>query len=276
MRVWIWSDTHTEMQSVRLPDSAPAGMDVLVIAGDLAHADEVEFELEYLAGRYELPIVFVPGNHEFYVDPHRSFLHRGVAIDRDTMQRINAKSRSWAKPVHVLDDSQVVIDGVRFLGATLWTDFAFDRAAEAEGYSPEEITVENMKFARMSMQDYHRIPGLDAARVLEMHRTSRDFLCRQLAHDFAGRTVVVSHHVPHPSAEPPIYRNEPGNGYFTNSAGAFGEILEAGRGPDLWIFGHTHYPIDVEIGRTRLLCNPHGYRGREDGNGFDWGVVADV
>lgn len=276
MRVWIWSDTHTELQSVRLPDSVPAGADVLVIAGDLAHADEIEFELEYLAGRYELPIVFVPGNHEFYVDRHRSGLDRGLDADRRRMQGINELSQNWARPVHVLDDSDVVIDGVRFLGSTLWTDFAFDRAAEAEGYSPDEIAVENMKFARMSMMDYRLIPGLDAAAVLDMHRKSRDYLCRELAHDFVGRTVVVSHHVPHPSGEPPVYRNEPGNGYFTNSTGAFGEILESGRGPDLWIYGHTHYPANVEIGRTRLLCNPHGYRGREDGNGFSWDVVADV
>jgi predicted phosphodiesterase len=276
MRLWIWSDVHLEMQSVQLPDRAPAGADVLVIAGDLAHADEVAFELEYLVGRYELPIVFVPGNHEFYVDRNRSGLDRGVEADRRRMQRTNELSQGWARPVHVLDDSEVVIDGIRFLGATLWTDFAFDRDAEADGYSPEEIAVENMKFARMAMQDYHRIPGLDAAAVLAMHRTSRAFLCRELAQDFAGPTIVVSHHVPHPAGEPPIYRNEPGNGYFTNSAGAFGEILEAGRGPDLWIYGHTHYPADVEIGRTRLLCNPHGYRGREDGNGFSWEKVADV
>lgn len=276
MRLWIWSDVHLEMQSVRLPESAPAGADILVIPGDLAHADEIAFELESLVGRYELPIVFVPGNHEFYVDPHRSGFDRGVDADRRRMQRINELSQGWAKPVHVLDDSGVAIEGVRFLGSTLWTDFAFDRAAESEGYSPDEITVENMRFARISMQDYYRIPGLDASAVLNIHRTSRDYLCRELAHDFAGPTIVVSHHVPHPSGEPPIYRNETGNGYFTNSAGAFGEILEAGRGPDLWIYGHTHHPVDVEIGRTRLLCNPHGYRGREDGNGFSWNVVADV
>ena len=276
MRLWIWSDLHLEMQNVRIPNDAPAGVDVIVIAGDLAHADELRSELEYISDRYELPIVFVPGNHEFYVGQGQSGLRRGVEADRRRMGLITLKSHMMSNRVYVLDDSEVVIDGVRFLGSTLWTDFAFDRAAEAEGYPPDEIAAENMRFAHMSMMDYRRIPGIDAAAVLAMHRTSRDYLCRELAQEFAGPTVVVSHHVPHPAGEPPIYRNEPGNCYFTNSAGAFGKILESVRGPDLWIYGHTHYPVDVEIGRTRLLCNPHGYRGREDGNGFNWGVTVDV
>ena len=38
--------------------------------------------------------------------------------------------------------------------------------------------------------------------------------------------------------------------------------------PELWIHGHMHDPVDEELGRTRLLANPAGYR-HEAKRGFD-------
>jgi predicted phosphodiesterase len=278
MRLLVFSDLHCEMQRVRFPDRAPEGADVIVIAGDLDAADEVEHALEFLFERYRMPIVFVPGNHEFYVSPERSGLDRGLVTDRARMGDAILRMRAAGTPVHFLDDSEVVIDGVRFLGSTLWTDFAFDRDAEEEGFSPEQIASRNMRIARAVMADYHAIRDLTATDVLAMHEASHTFLCRSLAQDFAGPTVCVSHHVPHPLGEPEIYRDAIGNAYFTNSAAAFGDILESGHGPDLWIYGHTHHAVDVEVGRTRLLCNPYGYAGRADeqDNGFLWELTADV
>ncbi len=29
--------------------------------------------------------------------------------------------------------------------------------------------------------------------------------------------------------------------------------------PPLWIHGHTHASIDTHVGKTRIVCNPHGY-----------------
>src|SRR5690606_30137888 len=56
------------------------------------------------------PIVYVAGNHEFYNRTHATVLKTLRAAASDT-------------GVHFLDDEEVIIDGVRFLGATLWTDF---------------------------------------------------------------------------------------------------------------------------------------------------------
>lgn len=278
MRLWVWSDTHDEMQTVRRPARAPEGAEVLVIAGDLNAADEVEHDLGFLYELYKLPIVFVPGNHEFYVSPERSGLDRSLITDRARMGDAILRMRAAGTPVHFLDDSQVIIDGVRFLGATLWTDFAYDPEEALSGTSPADIAVQNMTFARASMQDYHLIRGLHPAAVLDMHEKSRDYLRAELAKPFDGPSVVVTHHVPHPAAEPEFYRGAYGNCYFTSSAAPFGDILESGNGPDLWIYGHTHQAVDVQLGRTRLLCNPYGYKFRRDemGNGFFWELTADV
>lgn len=279
MRLWIWSDTHGELQHPAYPERAPAGVDVLVIAGDLAHAEEVEFVLENLAGRYGIPIVFVPGNHEFYVDDHRSGMDRGIGRDRRRMSRISEASRAWTAPVYVLDDNAAVIGGVRFLGGTLWTDFGFDGIAEDEEPLPYDIIVhENMRLAPRTMSDYAAIPRLDAATVLQMHETTRDYLRADLARPHDGPTVVVTHHVPHPIAQPEAYRHSGGNGFFACSERPFGDLLASGHGPDLWVYGHSHHSHRARLGRTDFVINPLGYLARRDEreNGFRWDVTADV
>ncbi|ABS13427.1 metallophosphoesterase [Brucella anthropi] len=67
MKLWIWSDVHNELQDVAYPtrEEAP-DCDVIMIAGDLNAAPDLHITLEFLIRRYEKPIIYVPGNHEFY------------------------------------------------------------------------------------------------------------------------------------------------------------------------------------------------------------------
>lgn len=57
-----------------------------------------------------MPIVYVFGNHEFY----------GSSIERE---RHLARQYAAVSGIHLLDDSEVTIDAVRFVGGTLWTDY---------------------------------------------------------------------------------------------------------------------------------------------------------
>jgi Icc-related predicted phosphoesterase len=45
--------------------------------------------------------------------------------------------------------------------------------------------------------------------------------------------------------------------------------------PDLWIHGHVHEPFDYVIGKTRIICNPHGYV-QDPYNGFNSKLVIEV
>ncbi len=53
--------------------------------------------------------MYVPGNHEFY----------GGHM-QDLMQELHAQGKRFG--VDVLDGRELFVGGVRFLGATLWTD----------------------------------------------------------------------------------------------------------------------------------------------------------
>ncbi|WP_353645077.1 hypothetical protein [Mesorhizobium sp. WSM2239] len=108
------------------------------------------------------------------------------------------------------------------------------------------------------------------------------FIERQLSFlGFDGKTVVVTHHLPHPDCTPAIYRDSrhsDANHLFANSEVLFGDILHSDAAPSLWVCGHTHHPVDVMVGRTRIICNPRGYLKRPDerDNGFRWDLVINT
>lgn len=272
MKLWIWSDLHLEMQYPVFVDRAPVA-DVIVCAGDLCHADELKDHAQWLIERYGLPMVFVPGNHEFYSSGK---FPRSKPSDHRLMKQAAELSRSWRHRLYVLDDEVIEIGGVRFIGGTLWTDFRMDLKAEAD-------LSRRMLSAPSQLADFSLVRLGDGTRLtpqvmLGFHHLTRGFIERQLAIPFDGKTVIVTHHLPHPDCTPAIYKGRGTNHLFACGRQAFGPILDSDAAPALWICGHTHHPNDVTVGRTRIVCNPFGYLrvADERDNGFQWDLVIDT
>jgi hypothetical protein len=105
-KIRVLSDLHLEFQDWVPPKS---DADIVVLAGDIhvgVHG------IEWARRRFPLtPVVYVPGNHEYY----------GGSLQA---VREELYARGKCLGVDVLDGRKSVIGGVRFLGATLWTDFA--------------------------------------------------------------------------------------------------------------------------------------------------------
>ena len=111
MKIQVLSDLHLE-DGGDLPDHHPEA-DVIVLAGDLVPYTEglVELLAEYWSTAPNVLYVF--GNNEFYrteIDDARAKLAEECAKAR----------------IHLLDPGTIRIEGVRFIGATLWTDFELD------------------------------------------------------------------------------------------------------------------------------------------------------
>ncbi len=98
--------------------------DVAVFAGDIAETPREAIRIlataTALAGR---PVLYVPGNHEFFSGEMEARLAEGRAAARGT-------------PVTVLDRKTVVLGGVRFVGSVLWSDYAL-QGNPATGDCPE-------------------------------------------------------------------------------------------------------------------------------------------
>jgi Icc-related predicted phosphoesterase len=80
----------------------------------------------------------------------------------------------------------------------------------------------------------------------------------------AGRTAVVTHHMPASTSIATRYANDPLNPVFASRPEGLIEKYRAA----LWIHGHTHDACDYELFRTRIVCNPRGYPGEHAHSGF--------
>lgn len=248
MRILILSDLHLEFQNF---DPPKVDAEVVVLAGDIGlRVDGIVWAAEAFP---DVPVVYVAGNHEFY--------------DGGVVNAIIADMRLTARRfgVHFLDHDELVIDGVRFLGATLWTDFALhgaDRAGEA------------MYWTRQYMADFKgAIARFTPLRSLALHEAAVEWLGKKLAEPFDGKTVVVTHHAPSGGSLHPRYARE------YASAGFVSDLSQLMGPAALWIHGHCHDSFDYEINGTRIACNPRGYRlsnGKNENAGFNPGFVVEI
>lgn len=234
MRLHVLSDLHLSVS----PFEAPAtDADLIVLAGDIARPEQAMAWARALGE----PALYVPGNHEFYGSSP------GATLDQ--MRALSAGSA-----VRVLSDEAVVIGGVRFLGAILWTDFAL----YGSGAAVREAQAQGAALLR----DFSRI-RLDAPaegmfqprHALRLHERSRAWLREQLAEPFDGPTVVITHHAPSPRSVHPRFAGSPVNPCFASDL----EYLMDGARVPLWIHGHTHDSFDYSVNGTRVRCNPRGY-----------------
>lgn len=255
-KLWILSDLHLEFADLPWPVVAPDA-DACVVAGDILPGcrEAVRWLGENIS--VHMPVIYVAGNHEFYGD----FIADGLKEGRD-------EAALWPD-VHFLENDIAVVEGARFVGATLWTDFALG-AETAADIAWTERAAEGL------MADYKAILGrssqdrfsLLAPHTADMHAYSRVFIEQALAIPFAGSTVVVSHHAPHPGSIAPEFRDSGLNPAYVSD---LTDVIERGR-PDLWVHGHMHSFLDYRVGGTRVVCNPRGC----PGECLDWNPMLTV
>lgn len=254
MRILIYSDLHLESYSFTPPPAAVKRADVVVLAGDIKEGGGLASARKMFPDK---EIVYVAGNHEFY-DAHWS--------------RALARMRSQAEDlgIHFLENNEVTLDGIRFLGCTLWTDFLFF------GTKLEEVVKLE---CRRHLPDYHAIWvdddkqdlaqcnefGFPPKRLVNpddiqrLHRQSRAWLEAALAEGDPAKTVVVTHHLPHQRSVARRYKQHRTSGAYASRLPA--DLIQR---CGLWVHGHSHDSVNHRFGNarheTRVVSNPRGYR----------------
>jgi predicted phosphodiesterase len=230
---------------------------VIVVAGDVdAGFDTGTYRLfsEMLRSSPQAHIIYVAGNHEFYgkdINAFRAELRKfcgpasaGGEFEDGLDQRL-----------HFLDNDEVVIDGVRFLGSTLFTNF------ELLGELEKQACMEE---AARRLNDFYHI-RIDGRRFtpqdsIDLHNIAVQWLEMKLKELFEGETVVVTHHAPSFASVVPHYQHDPLSACY---ASRLDRLMGYSK---LWLHGHTHSSLDYEIAGTRVVCNPRGYARNEHSN----------
>ena len=265
MRVNVISDLHIDFADLTLP-----GGDVLILSGDIFEAKSFKkenynaemvlleheqedkrpdrfyrFILEECSAKYR-KVIMVMGNHEHYrFQFHKTYEHIKSQLPDN---------------VHLLEKESLVLDGVLFLGATLWTDMnkqdsltMYHMQGAMNDY--RQITMLNERTG-----DYHR---LQPERTVQEHLKTLEYFKTALAENRAREggalpVVVVTHHSPSKLSTKPKYQKDVlMNGAYSSDLSEF--ILDH---PEIkvWTHGHTHDTFDYQVGETRIICNPRGYK----------------
>jgi predicted phosphodiesterase len=251
MRLLVLSDLHVEHAPFE-PAVRRGAYDLVVLAGDIGQAT---LALQWARRTFpDAPIVQVAGNHEFF-----------DAVREDALEAMRATARRLG--IHLLEEDAVVIDGVEFVGCTVWTDY---RLHERPGRPVSMSAAETMVAARRVMLDYRCVdvrdpssPGgtrrFEPEDSVVLHERSRVWLAARLSRPAAGPRVVVTHHLPSWHSVSPAYVAAPSNPAFASDLDALMP------GVDLWIHGHTHSSHDYLQAGCRVVCNPRGYPMRAGG-----------
>jgi Icc-related predicted phosphoesterase len=241
MRIQILSDLHVDAGGIHRPEPV-ADADVLIVAGDVCAGMSTGFEELRHYVPAAIPVVMVAGNHEFY----------GLGLAQELAK---AQATARGHNIHFLENDTINIDGVRFVGATLWTDYAlFGSNARDACMQAAQSGLNDHRLIGLTTHGPHdrQFKPLDA---LAMHQQSRAYLDATLALPHDGPTVVVTHHAPHEKSVHPKFRAGSLTAAFVSD---LAPLIDA-RQPALWVHGHTHSSFDYRVGATRVICNPAGY-----------------
>ena len=254
MKLHVLSDLHLGVQGMAAP---PTEADAVVLAGDIARPREA---VAWALGLGK-PVLYVPGNHEFYGS--------SLPEAKDELRRL-----CEGTPVHLLDGAAVVLQGVRFLGTTLWTDFRLlgDGTGQAEAMAEAQRFLRDFSRIRRDAPPAHA--ALAPRDTADLFADQARWLDAALSVPHAGPTVVITHHAPSPRSIHPRFAGSALNACFVSDA----ERLVDGRRVRLWIHGHTHDSFDYPLHGTRVLCNPRGYArdGVNENAAFDPALVVEV
>jgi Icc-related predicted phosphoesterase len=254
MRAQVFSDLHSDFALPRPITVAPE-IDVAIVAGDVCEGAEGAFACLRQIVPMQIPIVMVLGNHEFY----RRRWSDEVAAARQCAPLYG---------VHLLENDTVILGDVRFVGGTLWTDYAlFGDHTVAHAMDVAARGLNDHRRIAWTKQPWRRFRPQEA---LGLHRRSRVFIEAELGKPFTGATVVVTHHAPHTGSVHKRHRNDLLSAAFASDLTT---VIESGR-PNLWIHGHVHHSFDYRVSDTRVICNPHGYW--FENTAFDPALVVEV
>lgn len=261
MKIRIWSDLHADGAAFKFTEEHLD--EVLVLAGDITNSVYRTAHVVNALGKNFKHVILVFGNHEYY---------HGQTLPANASDEFYAEIENKDK-VHLLNPGSVTIDGVLFIGATLWSDF--NKGDPLVKWAAER-GINDFRLMK-TYYDGSNFVSATADWMIRQHKAELMYIRERCKCAKADKIVVVTHFPPirdFQHAKWGTIQNNPLNGYFMSDLDY--EIMDLGIGH--WICGHTHDGSQFIKHDIQFLCNPRGYMGRNgpENVNFDQNLVITV
>lgn len=259
MKVAIASDIHLEFGTLDIQNTENA--DVLILAGDICTAKDfrnrdstnkysVNYHDFFDRAASQFPhVLYVLGNHEHYGN---DMAYTAQNLRDRLADRTN---------IRILEKESIVIDGVTFLGTTLWTSLN-----NRDPFTMWRIPNLMSDFTQIKLNVRKDLIHNDPPRLTpdvwcDEHDRCRKFLDTNIKAN-TDKVVVITHFTPSFKSCAPEYMNDGvmNGAYHTELHNFIWDNPQV----KLWFHGHTHSDVEYEINQTKVVCNPRGYIGYEN------------
>ena len=193
-------------------------------------------------------VILVLGNHDYW---GKNLLYEADAIKLQL-------SQAGLTNVTLLEKSLIVIDQVKFVGGTLWTDY--------HRGDPLMIGRCRSEFSK----DFTSIKYGKSGRccnpkdMYEVHMNTKKYIFEHTKRDHTEQKVmVVTHMAPSYQSISKSYKTWE---YYYSNYHYFSDLEKRikadGKDIDYWVHGHVHHAVDYMLEpNVRVCCQPRGYSG---------------
>lgn len=241
----IISDTHLEYNSKKeiLSNLSITKKDTVILAGDIGKPATLDyFNLIKYISTNSKNVILIAGNHEYYNS------NKIWSIIETTIEKVASNFDN----VYFLQNKSVILDGVKYIGTTLWSDVS-----------------KNILLVSKLMNDYCRIKEkingikkpITPAHTLHWHNLAVDYIEKELKKEKIIPIVMVTHHLPSFKS----LKGDKKDGCFSSYATNLEYLISK---VDIWVHGHHHKSIHYKINDTLIISNPLGRISYED-TGYD-------
>ena len=230
MEIQIASDLHLEYYNETNPHLIEPTAPILILAGDIGnlykHLQLKDF-LEKICPKFKA-VLYVPGNHEYYTMRD---------IEPLPFYKLDFRLREIENSIdnlYVLRQTCLKINGIYFIGCTLWSYFI-----------PPRLPPFIIRIKGFNKKKYNELHYRDVAYIKKMI-----FYCKKNN----APLVVITHHLPTYSVA-----NKKGNDRFRSLYFSNLDYLLKKENIHTWICGHLHTNFDIITPQgTRLVSNQRG------------------
>lgn len=191
---------------------------VLILAGDIGDSYSDPYRRFLLAARAAYhTVILVPGNHDYYTDGAHD-----MGVVKEHLARLAQETG-----VTLLDNSDIVIRGFRFVGSTCWPIVPEEQFKVLKREHYGLVTRITKDSHRLDPSDFKRLHDMDVKYLEETVRSSRE-PCVVITH-YPPSAVMLDDAYEH-SAQIALHYNE----------GLIDRVAKTQEATPLWCCGHTH------------------------------------